>query len=210
MGKSVHKRSLHVHNCSLYIHILDKNEPQNELSRYIENNVVRLCTFMSYNYIPSCCTFIAPIVVRHDNLIKTALKKGIKPICNDGKSNFTFNISGGNVQIFPNVTHVVQNCYSDQFSTSELSEEEKALRLYINNVGILKQYASRLAQCTTASDIGKVVVDMRKDEQVRVDEYEAVKERFINVLIDLTPNVSSGKTVSNVRQRIIDAWDRKK
>lgn len=126
------------------------------------------------------------------------------------KSNFTFNISGGNVQIFPNVTHAVQNCYSDQFSTSELSEEEKALRLYINNVGILKQYASRLAQCTTASDIGKVVVDMRKDEQVRVDEYEAVKERFINVLIDLTPNVSSGKTVSNVRQRIIDAWDRKK
>ena len=81
---------------------------------------------------------------------------------------------------------------------------------YINKVEVLKQYASRLSQCTSASDIGKIVVDMRKDEEVRVDEYEMVKERFINVLLTLAPHVTSGKTVSNVRQRIIDAWDRRK
>jgi len=63
---------------------------------------------------------------------------------------------------------------------------------------------------TSASDIGKVVVDMRKDEDVRVDDYEMVKERFINVLLALVPKVTSGKTVSNVRQRINDAWDRRK
>lgn len=74
----------------------------------------------------------------------------------------------------------------------------------------MKQYTSRLAQCASAGDIGKVVVDMRKDEEVRVDEYEMVKERFINVLIALAPNVTSGKTVNNVRQRINDAWDRRK
>lgn len=141
------------------------------------------------------------------------------------RSNCTFNISGGNVQILPNATQGIQNFYGDQFAEDalkananinavnaaiHLTEEEKALQLYINKVEVLKQYTSRLAQCTSASDIGKVVVDMRKDEEVRVDEYEMVKERFISVLLALSPNVTSGKTVSNVRQRIIDAWDRRK
>ena len=36
-------------------------------------NVVRLCTLMSYDYRLSCRTFIATYVVRHDNLIKTAI-----------------------------------------------------------------------------------------------------------------------------------------
>lgn len=141
----------------------------------------------------------------------------------EDKSNCIFNISGGNVQILPNATQAVQNFYGDQFAEEalkananagnaipELTEEEKALQPYINKVELLKQYTSRLAQCTSASDIGKVVVDMRKDEEVRVDEYEMVKERFINVLLALSPNVTSGRTVSNVRQRIIDAWDRRK
>lgn len=141
----------------------------------------------------------------------------------EDKSNCIFNISGGNVQILPNATQAVQNFYGDQFAEEalkananagnaipELTEEEKALQPYINKVELLKQYTSRLAQCTSASDIGKVVVDMRKDEEVRVDEYEMVKERFINVLLALASNVASGRTVSNVRQRIIDAWDRRK
>ena len=141
------------------------------------------------------------------------------------KSNCTFNISGGNVQILPNATQAVQNFYGDQFaeealkananmqsaaSTPQLTEEEKALQLYINKVEVLKQYTSRLAQCTSAGDIGRVVVDMRRDVEVRVDEYEMVKERFISVLLALTPNVVSGKTVNNVRQRINDAWERRK
>ena len=141
------------------------------------------------------------------------------------KSNCIFNISGGNIQIVPNATQAVQNFYGDKFaeealkananactgnSVPELTQEEKDLLLYINKVEILKQYTSRLAQCTSASDIGKVVVDMRKDDEVRVDEYEMVKERFINVLLSLAPNVTSGRTVSNVRQRINDAWERRK
>lgn len=141
------------------------------------------------------------------------------------KSNCIFNISGGNIQIVPNATQAVQNFYGDQFAEEalkananactgnaipELTQEEKALQPYINKVENLKQYTSRLSQCTSASDIGKVVVDMRKDEEVRVDEYEMAKERFINVLLSLTPNVVSGKTVSNVRQRINDAWDRRR
>ena len=79
MKKSVHKRLLHVHNCSQHIQFWDENEQENEYARPIKSHVVRLCTFMSYNYTISCCTFIAPIVVQHDNLIKTPLWKGIKP-----------------------------------------------------------------------------------------------------------------------------------
>lgn len=141
------------------------------------------------------------------------------------KANVIFNISGGNNQILPNATQAVQNFYGDQFTEEaikanatvgdgnaalDLTAEEKAMQPYINKVATLKQYTSRLAQCTSASDIGKVVVDMRKDGDVRVDDYEMVKERFIKVLLPLAPHVMSGKTVSNVRQRIIDAWDRRK
>lgn len=139
------------------------------------------------------------------------------------KSICTFNISGGNVQILPNATQGIQNFYGDQFAeealmaninaqsaSPQLTEEEKSLQPYINKVKLLRQYASRLAQCASASDIGRVVVDMRKDEEVRVDEYEMVKERFISVLLALAPNVTSGNSVNNVRQRIIDAWNRRK
>ena len=140
------------------------------------------------------------------------------------KASVIFNISGGNNQILPNASQAVQNFYGDQFAEEalkanagnignvalQLTAEEKALQPYINKVAILKQYTSRLSQCTSASDIGKVVVDMRKDEDVRVDEHEMVKERFIKALLPLAPHMMSGKTVSNVRQRIIDAWDRRK
>lgn len=57
------------------------------------------------------------------------------------KSNCTFNISGGNVQILPNATQGIQNFYGDQFAEDvlkananisngnaapELTEDEKA------------------------------------------------------------------------------------
>ena len=69
------------------------------------------------------------------------------------KSNCTFNISGGNVQILPNATQGIQNFYGDQFAEEalkasvntnpgkaapELSDEEQALQLYININGSLK------------------------------------------------------------------------
>lgn len=140
-------------------------------------------------------------------------------------ASITFNINGGNNQILPNATQAVQNFYGDQFAEEalrlqcehpqsegnvELSEAEKALLVYINKVEVLKQYAVRLAQCTTAGDVARVVVVMLMDEKVVLDEYECVKERFIRIVMSLAPNVTSGRTVNNVRQRIIDAWDRSK
>ena len=69
----VHFRLLHIHNDSSYIQFLDENENGNESMGYAKNHVVRLCTLMSYDYVISCRTFIATIVVRHDNLIKSIM-----------------------------------------------------------------------------------------------------------------------------------------
>lgn len=38
------------------------------------------------------------------------------------KSNCTFNISGGNVQILPNATQGIQNFYGDQFAEENIGE----------------------------------------------------------------------------------------
>ena len=72
MEKSVHKRSLPIHNCSPHVHFGSENWHEKGCQASIGCHVVRLCTLMSYNYRCSCRTFIASHVVRHDNLIKTA------------------------------------------------------------------------------------------------------------------------------------------
>ena len=137
------------------------------------------------------------------------------------KANVVININGGNNQILPNATKAVQNFYGDKLEEDylaksqaeeeseaipQLSDAERRMSIYINKVELRQQYVDRLAQCTSAADIGKVVVDMRKDPDVRVDKEEAAKARFINVLLAFAPNVESGRTVSNVRQRIDAAW----
>ncbi len=70
----IHNGSLLIHKCSPLIHFSSENMHKNDSQTNIGCNVVRLCTLMSYDYMCSCRTFIAPHVVRHDNLIKTALK----------------------------------------------------------------------------------------------------------------------------------------
>ena len=70
----IHKRSQLIHKCSPHIHFSSENMHKNDSQTNIGCNVVRLCPLMSYDYMCSCRTFIAPHVVRHDNLIKTALK----------------------------------------------------------------------------------------------------------------------------------------
>lgn len=139
------------------------------------------------------------------------------------KCHVTFNITGGNNQILPNATHAVQYFYGyrrdgtaleaddpESVECRPLNDKEKALLPYFNEQERLRHYAARLYQCTTAGDIGRVVVDMRQDAAVRLDGDEAVKERFISVLVALAPHLTTGKTVSNVRQRIIDAWNRRR
>ncbi len=135
------------------------------------------------------------------------------------KATVVFNISGGNNQIAPNATVQKQVFIGDQFAEDalagnlaeekaapQLSDAEKALSVYINNVELLRQYVARLEQCASAADMAKVAVDMRKDPDVRADKLEIVKRRFIEVLLALAPNVENGRGVNNVRRCINDAW----
>ena len=138
------------------------------------------------------------------------------------KPTVIFNIHGGNVQIAPNATvqkqvfvgdrlteDAIAESQTEEKDVPQLSDEEARMSIYINNVELRRQYIERLSQCTSASDIGKVVVAMRKDPEVCVGKEEAAKERFINVLLAFATNVTSGRTVSNVRQRIDDAWGKR-
>ncbi len=138
------------------------------------------------------------------------------------KPTVIFNINGGNIQIAPNATVQKQVFVGDWFTEDSvaekqaeekdvplLSDAEARMSIYINNVELRRQYIERLSQCTSASDIGKVVVAMRKDPEVCVGKEEAAKERFINVLLAFATNVTSGRTVSNVRQCIDDAWGKR-
>ena len=58
---------------SPYVHFGSENRHGKDCLTTIGCHVVRLCALMSYNYSTSCRTFIAPHVVRHDTIIKTAL-----------------------------------------------------------------------------------------------------------------------------------------
>ena len=125
------------------------------------------------------------------------------------------NIFGGCQQILPNATRAVQNFYGDQFAGErsreevlerlDLSPEARRLFVYIDDMETLTGYMSRLAVCTTASELAVVVMDM-VERQPRVTREEMVRERFIRTLLPLAPRVTTGRSIDNVRARINDAW----
>ncbi len=138
----------------------------------------------------------------------------------ENKATITFNISGGNNQILPNATEVVQNFYGSDFVGDGFeverdkkcplsSAEVQKLHVYIKDESILADYVSRLQQCQSANEIGLVVVDMILDEYVTVDQDLAAKAVFIEVLKGLSPHLEKGGTINNIRQRIQDAWSKR-
>ena len=135
------------------------------------------------------------------------------------KSNCTFNISGGNVQILPNATQGIQNFYGDQFAekmpakdgeaSQPLTEEEQALSIYINKVESLRGYITLLRSCKTARDLGEVVATMRQQEPSLTDEL-IVKQSFISLLLPFVPAWEKGQTIDNIRVAINNAWATRK
>ena len=96
------------------------------------------------------------------------------------KSNVTFNIYGGNNQILPNATHAEQHFYGNEFAEKMLakegetgassSDDEQRLSIYINNVERRRGYITMLRSCTSAKEVGEVVVAMRQQETTFTDE----------------------------------------
>ena len=134
----------------------------------------------------------------------------------NSKSNVTFNISGGTIQIAPNATTQQQIFYGDQFAekmlhseskaSDALTEEEQRLAIYINNVESLRGYISHLAACKSAKEVGEVVATMCQNEQA-IDSVLIAKKEFIRILIPFLTDVKSGKGIDNLRVYINSAWE---
>lgn len=121
-------------------------------------------------------------------------------------------IYGGNVQILPNATETVQNFYGDPFSertpaekprTEEPLPEADKLLLYVNEEN-LGRYLSMIATCQSATELGKVIVEMQENEP-RLTKEEIVRERFIRLLLPFATQVTKGLTIDNLRARVNDA-----
>ena len=148
----------------------------------------------------------------------------------NGASNCTFHIYGGNNQILPNATEAVQNFYGDEFaekilskggshadssdlqsnaeqpiSSAPLTEDEQHLAIYINKVESLRGYITLLRSCKTARDLGEVVATMRQQESSLTDEL-IVKQSFISLLLPFVPKWEKGQTIDNIRVAINNAW----
>lgn len=134
-------------------------------------------------------------------------------------NDVTINIHGGNNQILPNATQATQYFYGHDY-IKEMAKNDAAnggstidptkapLSYYINNVERLSYYTGKLASCEDAHSLAQVVLEMRDDPEVKIDNEEMVKERFIATLLPLSPKVTTG--ISNIRQRINDEADRQK
>lgn len=127
-----------------------------------------------------------------------------------------FNITGGNNQILPNAVKAEQsfNFYGDKYvdTASKIANnngETRPLSPYIKETKVLEYYLRELSDCQTASEVGRVVVDMVFDENVRVDKYIMVKGTFIGHLTRAAVNVKKGRSEGNFRKYINEAWNRK-
>lgn len=135
------------------------------------------------------------------------------------KSNVTFNIYGGNNQILPNATHAEQHFYGNEFAEKMLakegeagasfSDDEQRLSIYINNVERRRGYITMLRSCTSAKEVGEVVVAMRQQEPSLTNEL-IVKQCFISLLLPFVPKWEKGQTIDNIRVAINNAWAARK
>lgn len=135
----------------------------------------------------------------------------------DDKASIVFNISGGNNQILPNATQATQNFYGDKY-IEEMAKKENAdegsditkspLAHYINNVDRLTYYVGKLSSCEKARSLAQVVIEMLEDPEVKIDNEEMVKERFMQTLLPHAPKVTTG--ISYIRQCINNEYDRVK
>lgn len=130
-------------------------------------------------------------------------------------SNITITIHGGNNQILPNATEAVQNFYSrgeawessveETFCDTEFPPEAIRIRSYINKEEDLEGYLARIVECRTSTELARVILSMQEKEP-KITPEEIVKERFISLFLPITPKITKGKSVDNIRARINDAW----
>lgn len=126
------------------------------------------------------------------------------------------------VQVLPNATKAVQNFNGDQFAEKILRKQEatedsfsdaeslevdspeaKKLALYIGKES-LPAFLAQIRDCNNATELALVVVSML-DQETKLTEEIVVRSSFIQLLLPFATNITSGKSVNNVRARINDA-----
>lgn len=144
-------------------------------------------------------------------------------------STCVFYITGGNNQILPNVTHVIQNFYGDQFGDAALRASEPAvsvvstslssdgevpseevsdrraiaegeLRIYYSDDASLQSIIGRIGNCRDASDLANLVVYEMMEHTI-LNSVIALKTHFIEALVVFI-HFTKGSSVSNIRQHI--------
>lgn len=126
------------------------------------------------------------------------------------------------VQVLPNATKAVQNFNGDQFAEKILSKKEAAedsssdaespevdspearkLALYIGEE-CLPAFLVQIRDCNNATELALVVVSML-DQETKLTEEIVVRSSFIQLLLPFATNITSGRSVNNIRARINDA-----
>ena len=126
------------------------------------------------------------------------------------------------VQVLPNATKAVQNFYGDQFaeqifskrevaedslseadSPEAASPEAKKLALYIGKESFTA-FLDQIRDCNNATDLALVVVSML-DQETKLTEEIVVRSSFFQLLLPFATNITSGRSVNNIRARINDA-----
>ena len=130
-------------------------------------------------------------------------------------SDITITIPGGYNQILPNATEAIQNFYVGEYcgetsleegdGRSGLMPETIRFRAYINKEEDLERYLAQIVESRTVTELAQVILVMQENE-LKITPEEMVKERFIRLFLPITPRITKGKSVSNIRARINDAW----
>lgn len=121
------------------------------------------------------------------------------------------------VQVLPNATKAVQNFNGDQFAEQIFSKREvaedslseadspeaKKLALYIGKESFTA-FLAQIRDCNNATDLALVVVSML-DQETKLTEETVVRSSFIQLLLPFATNITSGRSVNNIRARINDA-----
>lgn len=126
------------------------------------------------------------------------------------------------VQVLPNATKAVQNFNGDQFAEQILSKQEDAensfsdaespevdspearkLALYIGKES-LPAFLAQIRDCNNATELALVVVSML-DQETKLTEEIVVRSSFIQLQLPFATNITSGRSVNNIRARINDA-----
>ena len=117
------------------------------------------------------------------------------------------------VQVLPNATKAVQNFYGDQFAEQILSKQDSSsdadspearkLALYIGEE-CLPAFLAQIRDCNNATELALVVVSML-DQETKLTEEIVVRSSFIQLLLPFATNITSGRSVNNIRARINDA-----